>query len=245
MLLGFSEPVRALVIGARGGVGEAFVESLLRTPDAQVWATSRSPQTSAHPRRTSSFLDITDEDSIKEVSQQMRAADFTPNLVLNCSGVLCTEGVEPERAWRELDIDVMRRVFDVNAFGVALLAKHVIPMFPRDQRSVFVSLSARVGSISDNRLGGWYSYRASKAAQNMLIKGLAIEGGRRRPQLICVALHPGTVRSKLSEPFTSKMSPDKLFTPEESCDHLSRVIEQLKPTDSGNFYAWDGQAIPY
>jgi len=140
---------------------------------------------------------------------------------------------------------MMRRIFDVNTFGVALLGKHLIPLFPREGRCVFVSLSARVGSIADNRLGGWYSYRASKAAQNMIIKGLAIEAKRRWPSLVCVALHPGTVRSKLSDPFTSKMRPDQLFSPEQSCEHLCRVIESLGPDDSGNFYAWDGQVIPY
>ena len=139
----------------------------------------------------------------------------------------------------------MRQVFDVNTFGVGLLAKHFIPMFPRDGRSVFGSLSARVGSIADNHLGGWYSYRASKAAQNMIIKGLSIEAKMRWPELVCIALHAGTVKSQLSKPFTSRVPDEKLFSPEQSCQYLCDVIDTLQPADSGNFYAWDGQPIPY
>ena len=139
----------------------------------------------------------------------------------------------------------MRHVFEINTFGVGLLAKHLIPLFPRQGRSVFASLSARVGSIADNRLGGWYSYRASKSAQNMFIKGLSIEAKMRWPELVCVALHPGTVDSQLSAPFTARVPENKLFSPAQSCAYLCSVVEGLSPDDSGNFYAWDGQPIPY
>jgi NAD(P)-dependent dehydrogenase (short-subunit alcohol dehydrogenase family) len=244
-MLGFSDPISAVVVGGQGGVGGAFVSALLDDPRARVWTTSREPAEVSRDRLFSSRLDVTDEHSIEETVRLMGVEGFEPNLILNCSGVLHSKGDGPERTWRHLDRDVMRRVFDVNTFGVALLGKHLIPLFPREERCVFVSLSARVGSIADNRLGGWYSYRASKAAQNMIIKGLAIEAKKRWPGLVCVALHPGTVRSKLSEPFTSKMRPEQLFTPEQSCAHLAGVIGNLRPEDSGNFYAWDGQAIPY
>ena len=166
-------------------------------------------------------VDITDEASIVRLVEAMDAADYVPNLVLNCTGVLHTDDFGPERSWRHLDIDVMRRVFDVNALGVGLLGKHLIPRFARDQRGVFASLSARVGSIGDNRLGGWYSYRASKAAQNMIVKTLSIEASMKWKDLICVALHPGTVETALSEPFTARVPPHKLFTPEVSPGHLS------------------------
>ena len=176
---------------------------------------------------------------------QIAKTRYQPNFVINCTGVLHTQRWGPERTWRHFDIDVMRHVFDVNALGVGLLGKHLIPLMPRHGRSIFASLSARVGSISDNRLGGWYSYRASKAAQNMLIKGLSLEAKMRWPELVCVALHPGTVESDLSAPFAANVPTEKLFSPQQSCAYLCNVMNQLNPTDSGNFYAWDGQAIPY
>ena len=146
---------------------------------------------------------------------------------------------------RHLDLEVMRRVFDVNTFGVGLLGKHFLPLFDRQSRGIFASLSARVGSIGDNRLGGWYSYRASKAAQNMIIKTLAIEASMKRRQLICVALHPGTVDTDLSKPFTGRLSPEKLFSQSTACQHLCTVLEGLTPQDTGRFIAWDGQEIEY
>jgi NAD(P)-dependent dehydrogenase (short-subunit alcohol dehydrogenase family) len=190
-------------------------------------------------------LDITDERSITRLVDHLHSVNFQPNLVINCSGVLHTNAFGPERSWRHFDIEVMRQVFDVNTFGVGLLGKHLIPLFARDGRSVFASLSARVGSISDNRLGGWYSYRASKSAQNMFIKGLAIEAARKWRELVCVALHPGTVDTALSQPFSSSVPPEKLFTTELACQHLSRVIEKLTAEDTGGFFAWDGQSIDY
>ena len=245
-MMGFDEAIRAVVIGARGGVGEAFVNAIrAQAPGAEVWATSTSGEGVTASAKRALALDITDEASIRRLVDAMAAADFEPNLVLNCTGVLHTSEFGPERSWRHLDIDVMRRVFDVNALGVGLLGKHLIPRFARDRRGVFASLSARVGSIGDNRLGGWYSYRASKAAQNMIVKTLAIEASMKWKELICVALHPGTVDTALSEPFTARVPPHKLFTPEVSCDHLCRVIEGLTQADTGGFFAWDAEPIIY
>jgi len=244
-MLGFDEPIRALIIGASGSVGNAFVEAIGSDPDNTVWATSRNPDGLPAGCTFSSRVDITDEVSIEALADELNRSEYSPNVVLNCTGILHTEGWGPERSWRHFNIDTMRQVFDINTFGVALLAKHLIPLLPRRTRSVFASFSARVGSISDNRLGGWYSYRASKAAQNMVIKGLSIEAKMRWPELICVALHPGTVRSNLSAPFTARVPEEKLFSPTQSCSHLQAVITDLTPTDSGNFYAWDGSPIPY
>jgi NAD(P)-dependent dehydrogenase (short-subunit alcohol dehydrogenase family) len=131
----------------------------------------------------------------------------------------------------------------VNAIGPALVAKHFLPLLARGRSTAFAALSARVGSISDNRLGGWYGYRASKAALNMLIKTLSIELARTRPEAVCVALHPGTVDTRLSGPFQRSVAPDQLFTPEVSGRHLLRVLERLVPSDSGGCFAWNGKAI--
>jgi NAD(P)-dependent dehydrogenase (short-subunit alcohol dehydrogenase family) len=244
-MLGFDGPIRAVIIGASGSVGNAFVEAIASGPENEVWGSSRTPDALCAACTHKSRVDITDEASIIALADELKRSEYSPNVVLNCTGILHTKDWGPERSWRHFNIDTMRQVFDINTFGVALLAKHLIPLLPRRTRSVFASFSARVGSISDNRLGGWTSYRASKAAQNMVIKGLSIEARMRWPGLICVALHPGTVRSNLSAPFTALVPEEKLFSPAQSCSHLQAVITDLAPTDSGNFYAWDGTPIPY
>ena len=245
-MMGFEEPLRAVIIGARGGIGAAFTELIAATAEQhRIWATSTTGSLQSSSAHYTSKLDITDENSLRDFVSELQREAFAPNLIINCSGLLHTSGFGPERSWRHLDIDVMRTVFDVNTFGVALLGKHLIPLINRRGRSVFASLSARVGSISDNRLGGWYSYRASKAAQNMIIKGLAIEASMRWRELICVALHPGTVATDLSKPFAGSVPPEKLFTPDTSAQHLSRVVTDLTSDDTGQFFAWDGQPIHY
>jgi NAD(P)-dependent dehydrogenase (short-subunit alcohol dehydrogenase family) len=166
-------------------------------------------------------------------------------LVLVATGVLHeASGLTPEKSWRALDGAQLARYMQVNAIGPALLAKHFLPHFPRRGRAVFAALSARVGSISDNRLGGWYGYRASKAALNMLVRTLALELGRRAPEAVCVGLHPGTVDTGLSRPFQSAVAEGRLFSPEQSAGYLLQVIDKLTPADSGKLFAWDGAEIP-
>ena len=149
-------------------------------------------------------MDLAEEASVMHALATLGEDQRQLNCVLNCSGLLHGDGLDPERTWRHLDPDSIRRVFDVNLVAVGMAIKHLLPLLPKRERGVFMSLSARVGSIGDNRLGGWYSYRASKAAQNMYIKCAAIEAGRTRKELVCVALHPGTVDTALSKPFTRR-----------------------------------------
>ena len=172
-----------------------------------------------------------------------RAAAAAMTLVFIATGVL-HHGFEPERGWRALQADHLLRDFRVNAVGPALVARHFLPLLPRDRRAVFAALSARVGSIGDNRLGGWHSYRASKAALNMILRNLAIELARTHPQAVVAGLHPGTVDTGLSEPFQKGVKPDKLFTAELSAERLLAVMDALTPADSGRVFAWDGQPIP-
>jgi NAD(P)-dependent dehydrogenase (short-subunit alcohol dehydrogenase family) len=146
---------------------------------------------------------------------------------------------------RALDPAALGQMIAVNAIGPALVAKHLLPLTPRGRPSVFAALSARVGSIGDNRLGGWHGYRASKAALNMLIRTLAIEHRRTRPVGVCVALHPGTVDTALSAPFQSGVRPEKLFSPTRSATALLQVMDRLGPEDSGGFFAWDGAIISW
>jgi NAD(P)-dependent dehydrogenase (short-subunit alcohol dehydrogenase family) len=139
----------------------------------------------------------------------------------------------------------MLRNYRVNTLAPALIARYFLPLLNHRERAVFASLSARVGSIGDNRLGGWYSYRASKAAQNMFTRGLAIECGRRAKRVICLALHPGTTDTGLSEPFQGRVPEGKLFSPDFAAGKLLECIDGAGPADSGGFFAWDGAPIPW
>ena len=155
------------------------------------------------------------------------------------------EGIAPEKTMRAMSHDGFTQSFMSNTIGPAMSAQALLPLLRRDQKSVFTALSARVGSISDNRLGGWYAYRAAKAALNMVIKTLAIEYGRRFPEAIIAGLHPGTVDTALSKPFQSNVPEGKLFTPEFCAQRLIEVIDGLVPEDSGGLFAWDGQQIEF
>ena len=164
-----------------------------------------------------------------------------PRLIIDATGVLQTDALKPEKSWRELDAAQMAQAFAINAIGPALLMKHFLPLLPREGSATFATLSARVGSIGDNRLGGWYSYRASKAALNQLLRTAAIELNRRSPHAICIALHPGTVDTGLSAAF-AKNGLD-VQTPELAAERLLEIIHQLTPGDSGGFFDYKGEMI--
>ena len=249
-LLGFDEPVSALVIGGREGIGGAIADALLSdSSTVSVTVTSRDAKWVGTPcpdnRLHRRLLDVTKTDQMVRLAEELSHRQSGLNVILNCTGLLHTEEFGPERSWRHLDMQTMQQVFAVNTFGVALIVRYLLPLLPRDRRAIFASISARVGSIGDNRLGGWYSYRASKAAQNMMIRTGAIEAKRARPNLVCVALHPGTVRTALSDPFTKRKAEDELFTPSESGQHLIDVLSGLSSKDSGYHFAWDGERIPW
>ncbi|WP_188260192.1 SDR family NAD(P)-dependent oxidoreductase [Azospirillum tabaci] len=238
---GFTGSIRAVVIGASGGIGAAVTQRLLADPGVtEVLALSRRPLAPADKLRTG-FLDLADESSIVDAAAMAGAVD----LVFIASGLLHQDAVQPEKSWRTLDPTAMARLFQVNAIGPALVAKHFLPRMPRHGRAVFAALSAKVGSIADNRLGGWYGYRASKAALNQIIRTTAIELARSRPDAICVALHPGTVDTPLSHPFQAAVAQERLFTPAVAAAHLLHVLAGLTPMDSGGLFAWDGQRLPY
>jgi NAD(P)-dependent dehydrogenase (short-subunit alcohol dehydrogenase family) len=234
----------AVVIGVSGGIGSALVAQLAQDARFErVLALSRSAVVDADPRIVRSRIDVTDEASIAAAAQDARALGEV-RLVIVASGLLHGDGVRPERHWSELDGATLARVFAVNSIGPALVAKHFLPLLPRAGRSVFAAISARVGSIEDNRLGGWYAYRASKAALNMLLKCFAIELKRRAPEAVCIGLHPGTVDTPLSKPFQGNVPPGRLFSPSESAAHLLRVIDRVGTADSGRVLAWDGSPVP-
>ncbi len=241
-LTSFGPDAHAIVVGGSGGIGGALVAQLLADPGiALVQAWSRRPVATSHPKLRSVVVDITDEGSVAEAAK----IAGSPRLVIVATGLLHSEQMRPEKSWRELDRDRLLESFAVNAVGPALVAKHILPLFPRDQRAVFAALSARVGSISDNHLGGWYGYRASKAALNQLIKTLSIELTRSRPHAVAVALHPGTVDTGLSKPFQSNVPGERLQPAERAAAHLLTVIDQVTPADTGALIAWDGNKIPF
>jgi NAD(P)-dependent dehydrogenase (short-subunit alcohol dehydrogenase family) len=228
----------AVVIGASGGIGGALEAALL---EEGVFKTVHGL---ARSRSGTQHLDLLDEASIAAAAAHV-AKGPTPALVIVATGLLHADGNGPERVLRDLDPDWLARVHAVNAIGPALVAKHFLPLMPREGRSVFASLSARVGSISDNRLGGWYGYRASKAALNMLVRNLAIEDRRRNPRGIVVALHPGTVDTQLSRPFQANVQPGRLFTADRAASQLLDVIDDLKVPDSGKLFDFEGKEIPF
>ncbi len=216
--------MNTVIIGASGGIGGALADAL-------------ADEGAAVQRLSRPDIDITDDASVAAAA----AGVGTPDLVLVATGLLHDAEHGPEKALRDIDPHWLARQYTVNAIGPVLVAKHFLPLMPRAGRSVFAVLSARVGSISDNRLGGWYGYRASKAALNQFIRTLAIEDRRRNERGIVVALHPGTVDTRLSKPF---QQPGRdLFKPDRAAVQLLDVIDGLKPQDSGKLFSWDGTEI--
>ncbi|MCV6577467.1 MAG: SDR family NAD(P)-dependent oxidoreductase [Cohaesibacter sp.] len=231
------------VIGSSGAIGTAMTNCLAaRYKTASIHAFSRGEQGSAIAGVHYHGIDYQEEASIKQAAK--RAAQDKPlDLVFVAIGQLHDGDILPEKSLRDISERNFQHLFQSNAIIPALLAKHFLPELNRQNRSVFAALSARVGSISDNRLGGWYAYRASKAALNMIIKNAAIETARRNKQAIIVGLHPGTVDSDLSKPFQKAVPDGKLFTPDFSAQKLLTIMQKLTPDQSGKCFAWDGQEI--
>jgi NAD(P)-dependent dehydrogenase (short-subunit alcohol dehydrogenase family) len=231
----------AVVVGASGGIGAALVAALLADDTfGTVYALSRHCQPSTEGRLRRLPADVTDEASL----EQAAAALVAPiRLVIVATGTLHSAGLQPEKTYRALNPAALLESYRVNVVGPAMVARAMLPRLAPAGRSVFAALSARVGSIGDNRSGGWHAYRASKAALNMIIRNLAIETARRTPDTLCVGLHPGTVDTQLSQPFQRNVVPGKLFTPAYSAACLLSVLDSLSQADSGNVLAWDGSTI--
>jgi NAD(P)-dependent dehydrogenase (short-subunit alcohol dehydrogenase family) len=241
MLQSFPSPVTACVFGATGGIGAALVQQLATDPKvALVHAGARSAVDSSGKIRPFRF-DLTEEASIAAAAAAIGPCD----LVIVATGLLHSDAIQPEKSLRAQTANAYATAFAVNAIGPALIAKHFLPLLPKNRRSLFAAISARVSSISDNRLGGWHAYRASKAALNMILRNFAIELSRTHRNAIVAALHPGTVDTPLSQPFQRNVAQGKLFTPDYSAEALLKVIDGLSPEDSGNLFAWDGQRIEF
>jgi len=241
--------VRAAVVGS-GGIGRALTEQLLQRPELQqLHSFSRRPLPLNDPRLSFTALDISQQSTIAAAAA---AVQQPLDLLIIATGTLHGElngtRYKPEKALSQLNSDAMAALFNVNTIGPALVLRYFAGKMRRDAPALMAALSARVGSIGDNRLGGWYSYRASKAALNMVVKCASIELARRQPQLQVIGLHPGTVDTALSEPFQAGVASDKLFTPAVSAAALLRVADGVladrQQRHNGCCLAWDGAVIP-
>ena len=232
-----------VIAGGSGGIGGASVEALARRPEVEKIIATCNRHSSAvdHPKVSWHRLDLTDEAAIRDWALHLDEIDW----LINAAGILHTREQGPEKSIRQIDPVFFLENMSINALPALLLAKNLHGKFRHGRPAVYATVSARVGSIEDNRLGGWISYRASKAALNMSIKTLAIEWRRTLPNVAVVALHPGTTDTTLSKPFQRHVPPGQLFTPEYSVNRMLRVLENLKPVDSGQFLAFDGERLPW
>jgi NAD(P)-dependent dehydrogenase (short-subunit alcohol dehydrogenase family) len=232
----------AIVVGASGGIGRAIMQRLAGDPAyARVIALSRRRPTDC---RDWIPIDVLDEATLAAAAEALSHMPPATRIVV-ATGRLHGDGLSPEKSLKAVSLASLATAFAVNAAGPAIVAKHLLPLTPRDRPSLFAVISARVGSIGDNHLGGWYSYRASKAALNMLVRTIAVEHRRTRPLGICVALHPGTVDTALSAPFQPGVAKGRLFAPDQSAAALVSVMDSLGPDANGGFFAWNGDPIPW
>jgi len=248
------EVLNVLIVGASQGIGLEFVCQLLKDDQVgHVFATYRttpSPELigwmEQQPERLSLIsMDITDETQIVQGIAQIQQQTNQLHLVIYCVGVLHNSDLQPEKSLQQIQPERLLYYFQVNSIGAVLLAKHITPLLKHSDRSVFASISAKVGSIGDNQIGGWYGYRASKAALNMFLRTVAIEYQRKSPNTLVVMLHPGTTDTRLSKPFQRGVPPEKLFPVERTVAQLLQVINSLQPNDSGQFFSWDGSQLPW
>ena len=236
-------PRCAAVFGASGGIGRALCDGLAERGCEVIHAGSRGGTAPAGEAFRPFAFDLTDESTIEAAAEAMK--DARPEWVIVASGVLTlADGTGPERSYRHVDPASMTEVFALNTIGPALVAKHMLRLMPRRERFVFAALSARVGSIADNGIGGWHAYRAAKAALNMLLTNYAIELGRTHKQSVVAGLHPGTVDSALSAPFQTNLPEGQLTEPDEAAGKLLGVLAGLGPEDSGKVFDYAGKVVP-
>ena len=226
----------AVVIGGTGSIGSAIVKQLIKHGFTHVVLLGRS----SHPK-----LELTDEQSIEQASIFIKSLGKPISLLFDATGMLHDEDNNqmPEKTYKNITLSFLKKNFEINTFGPALIMKYFLPLLDSEEQSVFASLSAKVGSIEDNKYGGWYSYRASKAALNQLIKTVSIELSLKNKKAICVSMHPGTVTSKLSKPFQKEGL--TIQSPEESSKNIVQILSNLKSQDTGSFFNWNGEKIPW
>ncbi len=245
--------MNSLVIGAGRGIGLEFTRQYLADPSTErVFATYRHSSLALvdlkrqHPEKLQLLaVDITQENEVQQAIATLSRQTQSLHEVIYCVGILHSEALQPEKSLRHIQSENLLTYFQVNGVGAVLWAKYLLPLLRHDDRALYVAISAKVGSIGDNRLGGWYGYRASKAALNMLMRNVSIEWKRVAPQVIVSVLHPGTTDTDLSKPFQRNVPPEKLFSPERTVTQLRQVMADLTPKDNGKFFSWDGVSLPW
>ena len=226
---------QAVVVGGTGSIGAACAEEFSRRrPDVDVVILGRASEPD---------IDLLSEESISRAAAWVSSRQLPVSVVLVATGILHTKVVQPEKTWRQINQQALDSLFRVNAIGPMLVMKHFLPLLPRLEKSVFACLSARVGSTTDNELGGWYGYRASKAALNQFVKTASIELSRTRPQAICMAIHPGTVATGLSDPFSKNGL--NVLTPRNCAKRLYKLISEADVGDNGGFFDYEKRKIPW
>ncbi len=232
-----------VVVGGSGGIGQAFIRNLVGKDDVlSIHATfNRNEPMFLHPKLIWQRMDVMQQSSVRTWSETLGEIDW----LINAAGILHTQDSRPEKSVRQFEPDFFLQNISINAVPTLVLARFTQEMFKHGRPAVFATVSAKVGSIEDNRLGGWYSYRASKAALNMCIKNLAIEWKRTLPNVTVAALHPGTTDTALSKPFQKNVPKDKLFSPDQSAGYMLDVLNGLTPEKSGRFWAYDGAPLPW
>jgi len=244
-----------MVIGANRGIGLALVQAQLRDQRvSRVIATYRPGAdlrelallSNRHgPRLALVPLDVTEDDSIAEFARYLLRQEGGIDVTIHAAGILHEGKIEPEKSFAECNAANLKRLFEVNSVGPLMAAGALLPAQIRKRRFTFVALSAMVGSISDNRLGGWYGYRASKSALNQFIKTLANECRTKYPNASILAVHPGTTDTELSKPFQRNVKPGKLYSPDQTASRILNIIEDIDRGQSGHFINWDGNQIPW
>ena len=240
----FGTDLTAAVVGASGAIGGAMVRRLESCAGVnRIYVLSRSGRSPGGSKTITLPVDLLSETSIAEAAQDISEP---LNLILVATGVLHQgENLKPEKCIKDFQSEHFAQIFAINTTGPAMIARYFLPKLIRQKKCLFAVLSARVGSITDNQMGGWYAYRASKAALNMIIKNLSIEIGRKNKSAVIAALHPGTVDSHLSMPFQSGVPEGKLFSPDFAAGQLLNIANQLTTKDSGHLVAWDGENLPF
>ena len=251
----YSQGINVLIVGASGGIGLAFTRQLLAEEKVdRLFATHRESSAMAdlsqlkqeYPEKLALLsLDITQESQVAAIAKSISEEVKRLHLVINCVGILHDGDFQPEKSLRQIQPNNLLRYFEINSIGAILLVKHLLPLLKHPERSILATISAKIGSIGDNQIGGWYGYRASKAALNMFLRTAAIEYKRTSPQTIMVMLHPGTTDTELSKPFQRNVPPEKLFDRDRTVTQLLAVLDQLTEKDSGEFFSWDGSRLPW
>lgn len=253
-MAGLQDINSALIVGAGGGIGLALVRRLIQdVPECKVFATLRNPTNSqqlaelqkSNPDRLFLIgLDAGKDSDYENLFREIKTRAPKIDLLINCIGFLHDNQSMPEKRLSDVTVENLYKAFTANSLPVVLLAKHLFPLFKNQELAAFVSLSARVGSISDNRSGGWYSYRSTKSAHNMFIKNIALEMERFRCHTVVAALHPGTTKTRLSAPFIANTK-YQLHEPDGAARNILAVVLGLTMKDSGGFFDWKGEKIPW